>query len=76
MQLNNNYLLFLLLFVFSCKSDDKKEKNELKNANFVINDQDIKKAFDDFIRGSQKAQIDDATTFFNDDFDTATSKKI
>ena len=48
MQLNNNYLLLLLLFVFSCKSDDKKEKNELKNANFVINDQDIKKAFDDF----------------------------
>ena len=37
-------------------------------------DKEVKKAFEDFIRGSQKAQIDNATTFFNDDFDATTSK--
>ena len=36
----------------------------------ALKDNEIKKAFEDFIRGAQKAQIDDASTFFNDDFDT------
>ncbi len=33
-----------------------------------LEDTKIKKDFDDFIAGSRKAQIDRATTFFNDDF--------
>lgn len=40
----------------------------------ALEDKEVKKAFEDFIRGSQKAQIDNATTFFNDDFDATTSK--
>ena len=36
----------------------------------ALEDKEIKKAFEDFIKGAQKAQIDDASTFFNDDFDT------
>ncbi|UHG89818.1 hypothetical protein [Spirosoma oryzicola] len=34
----------------------------------ALEDPEIKKAFDDFLRGSRKAQIENATTFFNDDF--------
>lgn len=33
-----------------------------------LEDPEIKRSFDDFIRGSQKAQIEDATTFFNGEF--------
>lgn len=36
----------------------------------ALEDPEIKKAFDEFIKKSRKAQIDDATTFFNDDFPT------
>jgi len=34
----------------------------------ALEDPEIKKAFDDFLRGRRKAQIEDATTFFEDDF--------
>lgn len=34
----------------------------------ALEDKDIKKAFDDFVKESRKAQIDEASTFFNDDF--------
>lgn len=65
MQLNNNYLLLLVLLVFACKSEEKKEKNELKNANFVINDQDLKKAFVDFQPDSDTISVkqDDQKSF-------------
>lgn len=34
----------------------------------ALEDKDVKKEFENFIKGSQKAQIDNASTFFNDDF--------
>jgi len=34
----------------------------------ALEDPEIKKDFDDFIQGQRKAQIAEATTFFNDDF--------
>jgi hypothetical protein len=34
----------------------------------ALEDPDVKEAFDKFIQGSQKAQIEDATTFFNGEF--------
>jgi hypothetical protein len=34
----------------------------------ALEDEEIKKAFDKFIQDSRKAQIEDSSTFFNDDF--------
>lgn len=39
----------------------------------ALEDPEVKDAFDKFIKGQQKAQIEDASTFFNDDFDAETT---
>lgn len=39
----------------------------------ALKDESIKADFDKFIKGQQKAQIEDASTFFNDDFESEDS---
>ena len=40
----------------------------------ALNNPEVKKAFEDFITKQQKAQIEDADTFFNDDFENMKEK--